>query len=442
MAPHLYNGVISEILYRLPSKEAYRLTAVCRRWRAILSEPAFLCRHLFPRPLLLLDDGPYAVILQPRRKVRYTHLTVVPTNPGDSVDLNLPLDPNYTDPPSVKAITRRLTEKPSKREPPAPSLLDVDVDDIFSNLFSTGVGKDDAAEEPAGQLPDGSAASEGDEADEDTAAGAEDATPPAVEVEDYVVFFERSVPRLDISIVAAHGRLLLCRSRIRYYVCDPAANRLVALPPASFPPTHDAARGFHYDLDAATGRLSFTIVLLVRIPERRVLVDTFSSTTGRWDTKVIGAQGVARCLGVASPGIHKFRTRVGRSLGAAGGRLRVCAFDIRDEESRNMLPHEGIVGTHGVWVMDDAATGAWRRVHEAVVDGITVWYFLRLWNHEVPVDFPGASGGSVILDKNKILLRYNLETGDKVELARLYWDDGTLGALYTRFQAFPFYRSG
>lgn len=74
--------------------------------------------------------------------------------------------------------------------------------------------------------------------------------------------------------------------------------------PPSFSLTHDAARGFHYNTDPVTGRVSFTVVLLVRVAQRRMLVDTFSSTTGNLDTKTVGAQGVARCLPVSSPGIH------------------------------------------------------------------------------------------------------------------------------------------
>ena len=131
--------------------------------------------------------------------------------------------------------------------------------------------------------------------------------------------------------------------------------------------------------------------------------------------------------------------RVGRSLGSAGGRLRLCAFDIRDEKSSSMVPHGDIKGVHGVWVMD--AAGVWRRVHEAVVDDVSSWYFKILWNHELPVDFAGACGDFIIVDKNKYLLRYDLESGDKVRLAILYRDDGMFGSLYRRYRAFPFFRS-
>ncbi|OEL14644.1 hypothetical protein BAE44_0024336, partial [Dichanthelium oligosanthes] len=58
--------------------------------------------------------------------------------------------------------------------------------------------------------------------------------------------------------------------------------------------------------------------------------------------------------------------RMWQSLGSAGGPLRLCAFDIRDEESSNMLPHNDVKDVHGVWVMDAAGGAPWRRVHEAV----------------------------------------------------------------------------
>ncbi|RLM94228.1 hypothetical protein C2845_PM08G02080 [Panicum miliaceum] len=108
---------------------------------------------------------------------------------------------------------------------------------------------------------------------------------------------------------------------------------------------------------------------------------------GRWDTTQL-------VFGVASPGIRvgtcfywlcrrhghsaaarrwsatRRRRRTPRSARVAvPGRLRLCAFDIRDEESSNIfrngreLQHNGVEGVHGVWVMD--AAGAWWRVHEA-----------------------------------------------------------------------------
>uniref|UniRef100_J3MSV5 Uncharacterized protein n=1 Tax=Oryza brachyantha TaxID=4533 RepID=J3MSV5_ORYBR len=53
----------------------------------------------------------------------------------------------------------------------------------------------------------------------------------------------------------------------RCYVCDPAANRWVALPPFTLPPSeNDTNSGLRYDDDAAsaTGRLEFTVALISR----------------------------------------------------------------------------------------------------------------------------------------------------------------------------------
>uniref|UniRef100_A0A0E0LUR1 Uncharacterized protein n=1 Tax=Oryza punctata TaxID=4537 RepID=A0A0E0LUR1_ORYPU len=308
-----------------------------------------------------------------------------------------------------------------------------------------------------------------------------------VDADDHVAFFERTVPALDISIVAAHGRLLLC-----YYVCDAAANRWVELPPSDLPPEHGTNSGLHYDdLDyasSATGRVSFTVVL-IGCRHRRVVVETFTSATGRWETKELpeqGTQGLARCVGgggPASPGIHvggcfywlthnrgrilrydvaggrvsvvrepaeaegSF-ARVERSLGSTGGRLRMCAFDVRDDsdESDSQFPHDGGVGVHGAWVMtttDDGggavAAPAWRRVHEATVDDVGFYYFHMLFKRERPVDFAGACGGFVLLDGSGYQLwRYNyLESGHnrRVELWNLKNPkDDNLRDIYERNQ--------
>ncbi|CAN6167577.1 unnamed protein product [Urochloa humidicola] len=426
--PHLDDGVVSEFLHRLPTKDAYRLTAVCPRWRALIASPAFLSRHLSPCPLPHHpDDLPDALILQPQKKLGYTHLSLVSTDPAVRVALNLPLLPKYTDGERFRR---------GKPPPPPPSTPVMEVGN-------------DAAE-----------------------------------------FFERTVPMLDFTIAASHGRLLLGRGKARYFVCDPAANRWLALPPpATIPPTRDTACGFHYDVvadDAAAGPgrrvLSFTVVLLSRARSRRVLVETFSSATGRWAASTLGAQGVSRCLGAASPGIHAGGcfywlsrregrvvrydaargraavvreppnaegsvARMVRSLGStAGGRLRLCGFDIRDDKPDSCMPHDGLEGVHGVWEMDADADGGggweWRRVHEAVVEDISAWYFKSLFGHETPLDFAGAPAGRIVVNKNHFLLRYDLESGEKVELMSIYRDDGNLGALYHRFHAFPFYRSG
>lgn len=302
--PHLDDGILSEILYRLPTKDAYRVAAVSPWWRTVLSLPTFLSRHLSPRPLPLLDDRPYALVIQPRRNVGYfTHLTLVPIEPAGRVPVNVPLQRKYM-------ATNSDTQ---------PCLLDTAGDDSvfqFQLLYSTGTDDPaspaaddhDDADRHGHDLPvDGVDISSGqattttttDASDED----AVPAPPLGERVEDYVVFFECTVPMLDISIVASHGRLLLGCSRSRYYVCDPAANRWLLLPPSTISPVSAANTGFHYDA-SSTGLLTFTVVLLARRRRQRVRVETFRSATGRWDTREQVASGAARCLGTASHGIH------------------------------------------------------------------------------------------------------------------------------------------
>ncbi|CAM0958509.1 unnamed protein product [Alopecurus aequalis] len=546
-AVYLDDGIVSEILHRLPTKDAYRLAAACRRWRSLLALPTFLCHHLSPRPMPLLDDGPRAFVVQPRDKVGYTHLTVVATDPADrGVAVTLPVPDRYKDRRTPVPPPRPTVGIP--RPDPVPALLETARDkSVLRLLYSEeedddvpdgSASEDDAAEqlvlcalfddedtEPPAEAVDPAAtamdAAEpdpvpwderhyGDDAaeplvlgsmfdDEDTEPSAEDVDPaatateaaapdpvpseehpaPAVSppVEDYVIFFERTVPMLDICFVASHGRLLLARSRIRYYVCDPAANRWIVLPPSTIAPVSDANAGIHYEVDASTGKTAFTVVLLLRRRLRRGLVETFSSTTGVWDARELRAQGVARGLGAASPGVHfgscfywvnrrqgrvviydavrdrasvlrepplaeKAVSRLGRSLGSVDGTgIRLCAFDIRDEKSHSMMPHDDLEGVHGVWFLESAAAArpAWRRVHEAVVEDLSVWYFLAMCDSEKPVDFPGASGDFILLDQNSRLLRYDLESGRKVQLFSLYRDTSRLGALYSRFHAFPFF---
>lgn len=474
----------------------------------MLCQPTFLCRHLSPRPLPLLDDGPSAFIVQPRGKIGYTHLTLVATKPGDGVPVKFPVLDRYMDRrPSPRQIVR------VPRPDPTPPLLDKgteksvfrllystgadDEDDVpyvsesesedgaaeaelpaVSSLFDDSESENDAAEQQAGVVDP--TATVMDVAEPDAVPSEHPDTPPAseVHVEDYVVFFEKTVPMLDISIVASHGRLLLARSQNRYYVCDPAANRWLALPPSTIAPDHDANRGLQYHVDVSTGNTVFTVVLLLRCRLRRGLVETFSSTTGTWNVRELRSEGVARCLGAASPGVHvgtcfywlsrrkgrivrydgasgrasllreppeaeQSKCRVGRALGTVGARLRLCAFDIRDEKGDSMLPHDDLEGVHGVWVMEGvsaAARPSWQRVHEALVEDISVWYFLSLHNHETPVDFAGACGEFIVVDKGKHLLRYDLESGHKVPLFRFYRDTGRLGTLYCRYHAFAFFR--
>ena len=495
--PHLDDGVLSEILCRLPSEEAYRVAAVCRQWRAVLGQPTFLCRHLWPRPLPLLDDGrPYALIIQPRRRAGFTHLRLVAIDPADRVPVNVPLQPKYKDPkkrdrsPDIfdtandNSVFRLLDPAVANDEADVHAELrdlPTEYGPVSSNLASTVMEPSPA--EAAAAVPTTTMM---DVSTQDAEPADATLGPP---LEDYVVFFERTVPMLDISVVASHGRLLLCRSRRRYYVCDPAANRWLALPPSTVSPSSDANSGMYWNFDASTGLLALTIVLLVRRRHRRVLVDTFSSATGRWDARGLGAPGAARCMAATSPGIHAgtcfywlsrrwrrgraagrhilrydaarcgvsvlpepllaedAKGRVGRSLGSVAGGLRLCAFDIRDE-SESMLPHgndsdsdddDEMEGVHGMWLMD-APSSAWRRVHEATVDDVSAYYFRMLFGEETPVDFASGCGEFILVVKWAKLLRYDLESGSKVELASLELGSGRLDTLYLRYNAFPFFK--
>ncbi|KAM0825495.1 hypothetical protein ACQ4PT_069519 [Festuca glaucescens] len=283
--PHLDDGIVSEILHRLPSKDAYRLAAVFPQWRAVPDQPTFLGRHLMPRPLQLLHDRPYALIIQPRHKVGYfTHLTLVAVDPADPVPVNVPLQPKY------------------KYFEPEPCLLDTASDDsVFNLLYCTGA--DDSAPINAADDAELLASALATTMIDVSAVDAAHAPPLGERVEDYVFFFERTIPMLGISIVASYGRLLLCQRQSRYYVCDPAANRWLVLPPSTLAPVSVTNSGFHYE-SASNGLLTFTVVLLVRRRRQRVLVDTFSSTTGTWEASELAASGAARCLGAASPGVH------------------------------------------------------------------------------------------------------------------------------------------
>jgi hypothetical protein len=107
-----------------------------------------------------------------------------------------------------------------------------------------------------------------------------------------------------------------------------------------------------------------------------------------------------------------------------------------------MLQHDDVEAVHGVWFLEDAEASrpSWRRVHEAVLEDLSVWYFNSMCDMEKPVDFPGASGDFIVLEQDwRRLLRYDLDSGRKVELFNLYRDTTRLGALYRRFHAFPFF---
>ncbi|KAF0923078.1 hypothetical protein E2562_003307 [Oryza meyeriana var. granulata] len=130
---------------------------VSPRWRVILSQPAFLCHHIAPGPLAA-DDRPRAIIVQPR-KLGFTHLALVATD-------QIPVD----------VLVRNKYKRPGPSSVPPPQMPGC--------CCRGGAG-----------------------------AGAGSVWPSEAVDGDHVAFFECTVPALDISIVAAHGRLLLLRLR-------------------------------------------------------------------------------------------------------------------------------------------------------------------------------------------------------------------------------------
>ncbi|KAL6850502.1 hypothetical protein ACP4OV_021129 [Aristida adscensionis] len=54
---HLPLDALYEVLLRLPAKDLCRLRAVCRRWRALLSDPQFVAAHAARHPSLLIVLG-------------------------------------------------------------------------------------------------------------------------------------------------------------------------------------------------------------------------------------------------------------------------------------------------------------------------------------------------------------------------------------------------
>ncbi|XP_022679988.1 leucine-rich repeat receptor-like protein kinase PXC2 [Setaria italica] len=89
-----------------------------------------------------------------------------------------------------------------------------------------------------------------------------------------------------------------------YHICFPAANRWIALPLPPIATDHNTANGFHYDIGAEPGIISFMAVLL---DPAGVDVVMFSSKTGNWETKALVVQEDAardHGRGQPSPGIH------------------------------------------------------------------------------------------------------------------------------------------
>jgi hypothetical protein len=59
---------------------------------------------------------------------------------------------------------------------------------------------------------------------------------------------------------------------------------------------------------------------------------------------------------------------------------------------------------------------------------------------EAPVDFANGSGEFIVLEKVGRLVRYDLESGSKVEIADLEIGTNRRHQLYHRYNAFPFFK--
>ncbi|KAL6644522.1 hypothetical protein ACP70R_016130 [Stipagrostis hirtigluma subsp. patula] len=409
--PHLDNNIISLIATMVPTKCAYRFTALATFYRFIVSEPPFLKRHLKPCPLLA-GDVPGAIIIQPKGLTRcgYIHLTAASLDPANPIALKLQVHPKYA---------------------------------IYA----------------------------------EHAPGAADAAPPPEHV-DIFTFFERTIPMFDLCIVATHGRLMLARSQAsgRHFVCNPSNNRWVVLPQAPVASDRNTASGLWYDHDTEPGAISFVVVLLVRVRRRNLLLQKFSSDAGVWETQKLDFHGGARLLGQLSrpsPGIYAgdsfywqsqaradrilcldlARGRASvlfeppeaegstnvreRSLGSAGGVLRMPTFSIRDTEPENNQPHD-ILGVHSLWMLE---AGGWRRTQQVVVrDSVSMSFGFIPYGIEIPFDFASARTGDIVVQKNGQVLGLDVWTGEKRYLTDLYlYQRGRINELYGSFDVFPLF---
>ncbi|KAK3125557.1 hypothetical protein QOZ80_7BG0606520 [Eleusine coracana subsp. coracana] len=246
---------------------------------------------------------------------------------------------------------------------------------------------------------------------------------PAVPVPDYIAFFADAARRLDLSIVGSHGRLLLARSGSGYVVGFPERNRFVNLLPPPSTPNQDHATSLQYELLDAGGGISFR-VLVLRADGGNITVDTFSSASGRWESRELGVRkeeaflfvrpesrgistgprhywldGQRRGLvlvydeasGTASvlrePPTKQGWKRLGRALGSVdlGTKLRFSAFDSFDPEENNPQPH-ALTGTHTMWTLN--AAGAWEQELHQTRD-VSAHCYSVPYGAEIPVDFAG-----------------------------------------------------
>ncbi|KAL6862432.1 hypothetical protein ACP4OV_016773 [Aristida adscensionis] len=114
-------------------------------------------------------------------------------------------------------------------------------------------------------------------------------------------------------------------------------------------------------------------------------------------------------------------------------------FSVMDPELKKKEPH-AVQGVHSVWTPD--AHHGWRLMQEEVVvtDGVSMTYSRIPYGIEVPFDFAGASTSDIIVQKNGMLRRLDLQTGETPYLTDLYLHQrGRMAALYTSFDIFAMF---
>ncbi|KAL6644525.1 hypothetical protein ACP70R_016133 [Stipagrostis hirtigluma subsp. patula] len=284
-------------------------------------------------------------------------------------------------------------------------------------------------------------------------------------------FFRTTVPGLDVAVVASHGRLLLVRGNRFSFVCDPAENRWVKLPPGPvIEKLRQTAFGFHY-VHAASGEIRFTIVLLVRRRRRRLVVHTLQSHTGQWNSTILGVRTASRFLGQHSSGVYSggsfywpsrhriirydaatgrvsvfrqappapnFPTREGRSLGSVDGQLRLCTFDIRRQAADYAFEVRDVPAAINVWMLQGEQ---WVLVRQVVIGDVR-WMYDRFQGFELPLDWASSSTRVILVKKDNQLLIRDLETGYLTFLTSLHHGEaGGIHSLYREgYRVFPFHK--
>ncbi|KAE8820546.1 hypothetical protein D1007_01288 [Hordeum vulgare] len=104
-------------------------------------------------------------------------------------------------------------------------------------------------------------------------------------------------------------------------------------------------------------------------------------------------------------------------------------------------------GVLGAWVMEDddpvpTAPPPWVRIDETVVWNKWMHHTDTTLQHAhgAAVDYAGACGEFVMVEKHRRLNRVDLESGDMVDLAGLQIGNRQLRELYRRFHVFPFFK--